>query len=176
MGIFSFVKGIGDKLTGQDQLETTGATAVKPVAIPPMVKPAAQPATTAPTAQQIANLLLTRVQSLGLAVESLSVHYDSTTDTAEVQGQVATQADREKIILALGNVNHVATVVDRIEVAVPTPESRLYTVKAGDNLSSIAKAMYGDASAYNTIFDANKPLLTDPNKIYIGQVLRIPAA
>jgi nucleoid-associated protein YgaU len=36
--------------------------------------------------------------------------------------------------------------------------------------------MYGDASAYNTIFDANKPLLTDPNKIYIGQVLRIPAA
>ena len=50
----------------------------------------------------------------------------------------------------------------------------MYTVKSGDTLSKIAKEMYGDANQYNKIFEANKPLLSDPNKIYPGQVLRIP--
>jgi len=52
--------------------------------------------------------------------------------------------------------------------------SRTYTVKPGDTLSAIAKAMYGDASKYPRIFEANKPMLKDPDKIYPGQVLRIP--
>lgn len=53
--------------------------------------------------------------------------------------------------------------------------SRTYTVKSGDTLSKIAKDMYGDASRYPQIFEANKPMLKDPDKIYPGQVLRIPA-
>ena len=53
-------------------------------------------------------------------------------------------------------------------------ESRFYTVKSGDSLSKIAKEMYGNANDYMKIFDANKPMLSDPNKIYPGQVLRIP--
>jgi nucleoid-associated protein YgaU len=53
--------------------------------------------------------------------------------------------------------------------------SKTYTVKAGDNLSKIAKEFYGDANAYQQIFEANKPMLKDPDKIYPGQVLRIPA-
>jgi len=52
--------------------------------------------------------------------------------------------------------------------------SKTYTVKSGDSLSKIAKEMYGDASKYPTIFEANKPMLKDPDKIYPGQVLRIP--
>jgi len=58
----------------------------------------------------------------------------------------------------------------------PTPawSSRTYTVKSGDTLSAISKAMYGDASKYPRIFEANKPMLKDPDKIYPGQVLRIP--
>ncbi len=52
--------------------------------------------------------------------------------------------------------------------------SRTYTVKSGDTLSKISKQMYGDANQYNRIFEANKPMLKDPDKIYPGQVLRIP--
>ncbi|GHA84082.1 LysM and BON domain-containing protein [Cognatilysobacter bugurensis] len=52
--------------------------------------------------------------------------------------------------------------------------SRTYTVKSGDTLSKIAKEMYGEASKYPQIFEANKPMLEDPDKIYPGQVLRIP--
>ncbi|MFD0739469.1 LysM peptidoglycan-binding domain-containing protein [Lysobacter koreensis] len=54
--------------------------------------------------------------------------------------------------------------------------SKTYTVEAGDSLSAIAKKVYGDAGKYNKIFEANQPMLKDPDKIYPGQVLRIPAA
>ncbi len=52
--------------------------------------------------------------------------------------------------------------------------SKTYTVKSGDTLSKIAKEMYGDSSKYQGIFEANKPMLKDPDKIYPGQVLRVP--
>ena len=60
--------------------------------------------------------------------------------------------------------------------AVPTTgtSESTYTVKAGDTLSKIAKEKLGDANAYMEIFNANKGLLTDPNKIKPGQVLKIP--
>ena len=77
--------------------------------------------------------------------------------------------------MAAGNVQHVSTVVDHISVVAPEPESRMYTVKSGDTLSKISKEMYGDANQYQKIFEANQPLLKDVNKIYVGQVLRIPA-
>lgn len=54
-------------------------------------------------------------------------------------------------------------------------ESTFYTVKSGDTLGAIAKAHYGDAGKYPVIFEANKPMLKDPNKIFPGQTLRIPA-
>ncbi|MBP7184191.1 MAG: LysM peptidoglycan-binding domain-containing protein, partial [Saprospiraceae bacterium] len=47
-------------------------------------------------------------------------------------------------------------------------------VQKGDSLSKIAKAFYGDAMKYPVIFEANKPMLTDPDLIYPGQTLRIP--
>jgi nucleoid-associated protein YgaU len=49
-----------------------------------------------------------------------------------------------------------------------------YTVKPGDTLSGIALKKYGDGNAYPTIFDANRDKLSDPDKIYPGQVLKIP--
>jgi nucleoid-associated protein YgaU len=54
-------------------------------------------------------------------------------------------------------------------------DSTFYTVQRGDTLSAIAKRHYGDAGAYMRIFEANKPMLKDPDKIYPGQLLRIPA-
>jgi len=53
-------------------------------------------------------------------------------------------------------------------------QTRSYTVKAGDTLSKIAKAHYGDANQYSKIFEANRNQLKDPDKIFPGQVLVIP--
>ena len=75
----------------------------------------------------------------------------------------------------VGNTQGVARVDDRIKVEKSEPEATLYTVQAGDSLSKIAKQQYGDAMKYMTIFEANKPMLNDPNKIYPGQVLRVPS-
>ncbi|SPL71579.1 peptidoglycan-binding protein LysM [Acinetobacter stercoris] len=155
MGLFDFVKGIGKKNTAPAEPQT--------------------PATPAePTAQEVANQLLGLVKSLGLPVNGLSVSYNSQTDLATVRGEVQTQADKEKIVLAIGNVDHVAKVDDQITVATPAPESKFYTVKSGDNLSKIAKEFYGDANQYPKIFEANRPLLKNADDIFPGQVLRIP--
>jgi len=59
-------------------------------------------------------------------------------------------------------------------VSTPEPEARFYTVKKGDYLSKISKEVYGNATKYNIIFEANKPMLKNPDLIYPGQVLRIP--
>lgn len=157
MGLFDFVKGIGKKNTAP-------------------AEPQAAPTTPAePSAQEIANKLLGHIKALGLSVSGLSVSYNSTSDLATVKGQVQTQADREKIILAVGNVDHVAQVDDQMTVATPKAESKFYTVKSGDNLSKISKEFYGDANHYNKIFEANRPLLKNVDDIYPGQMLRIPA-
>ncbi|MFW3898348.1 peptidoglycan-binding protein LysM [Pseudomonas bharatica] len=96
-------------------------------------------------------------------------------DKVIVTGEVSSQEEKEKILLALGNIQGVASVDDQITVAGPVAQAaRFVTVKKGDTLSAIAKAEYGDANKYNKIFEANKPLLSHPDKIYPGQVLRIP--
>jgi nucleoid-associated protein YgaU len=92
----------------------------------------------------------------------------------EVYGLAASQADKEKAILAVGNAAGIERVDDRIRVETPAPAATFYTVKSGDTLSKIAKTHYGEAGKYPAIFEANKPMLTDPDKIYPGQVLRIP--
>jgi nucleoid-associated protein YgaU len=108
----------------------------------------------------------------GLSIEGLSIHVDG--EKVTLEGKAASQADKEKAVLVAGNVKGVAKVDDQLEVAKPEPAATFYTVKSGDTLSKIAKAEYGDASKYPTIFEANRPMLKDPDKIYPGQVLRIP--
>jgi nucleoid-associated protein YgaU len=100
-------------------------------------------------------------------------------------GEAADQATREKVVLAVGNTPGVHRVHDKMTVrralaaaAEEAPEEvapNFYTVVRGDTLSKIAKTAYGDANKYPVIFEANKPMLKDPNLIYPGQVLRIPA-
>ncbi len=97
-------------------------------------------------------------------------------DAATVIGEADTQEAKEKAIIAIGNIQGIATVRDFIRVAKAEPESTLYTVQSGDSLSKIAKEVYGDPMKYPDIFEANKPMLTDPDLIFPGQVLRIPAA
>ena len=60
-----------------------------------------------------------------------------------------------------------------IDPSLPVPQ-KTYQVVAGDTLSKIAKKFYGDANKYMKIFEANKDQLSDPDKIKVGQTLKIP--
>jgi nucleoid-associated protein YgaU len=91
-----------------------------------------------------------------------------------IKGTAKTQAEAEKAIIAAGNTPGVAEVESHIEVEEKAPAAVFYTVVKGDTLSKIAKAHYGDPMKYPVIFEANKPMLKDPDKIYPGQTLRIP--
>lgn len=105
-------------------------------------------------------------------VENLEV--EEAGDKVVLKGKAATRAEAEKAIIAAGNTPGVAEVESQIEIEEDAPEATFYTVQSGDSLSKIAKEHYGDAMKYPAIFEANKPMLSDPDKIYPGQVLRIP--
>ncbi len=92
-----------------------------------------------------------------------------------LKGRARNRAEAEKMIIAAGNHEGVSEVESHIEIDEDTtPEAKFYEVKSGDTLSKIAKEQYGDAMKYPVIFDANRPMLKDPDKIFPGQVLRIP--
>jgi len=118
------------------------------------------------------NKLRRFVMGLGLEVDDLQVKFDDGVVT--VSGTTKNQAEREKVVLALGNTAGVAQVDDRLKTAEAAAVAQFYTVKKGDSLSKIAKEYYGDVKKYPVIFEANQPMLQDPNLIYPGQVLRIP--
>jgi nucleoid-associated protein YgaU len=124
------------------------------------------------TKDQAAAELSKTIHGLGLSVEDLSIQVEG--DVATVSGKAQSQPDREKVILAVGNTQGIAKVDDRLTVEQAEPEATYYTVQKGDSLSKIAKAHYGDAMKYPVIFEANRPMLDDPDKIYPGQKLRIP--
>ena len=99
-------------------------------------------------------------------------------DRVILKGRVPKKEDAEKMIVAAGNNKGVAEVESQLEVEDAAENARpdyvMYTVKSGDTLSKIAKAHYGDAGKYPAIFEANQPMLKDPDEIYPGQVLRLP--
>ena len=121
---------------------------------------------------QAAESLKEHVTKVGLGNPNIEVSVEG--DKVIARGEVASQEEKEKILLALGNVAGVGEVDDQISVTTPAPAARFVTVKKGDTLSAIAKAEYGNANAYMKIFEANKPMLSHPDKIYPGLVLRIP--
>jgi nucleoid-associated protein YgaU len=153
MGLIDFVVSAGKKLFG------AGDAAAAPTSDPDVLS-------------KRASALEAEIASLGLPVKDLKIKVAD--QVAYVKGTVPTRADAEKVCLACGNVEGIAKVEDRLDVTNPEPEARFYTVVKGDTLSKISKEHYGDANKYNVIFEANKPMLTHPDKIYPGQVLRIP--
>lgn len=113
------------------------------------------------------------VEKVGLGNPNITATVEG--DKVIVTGEVATQEEKEKIILAAGNIAGVASVEDKITVTGPVVvASKFVVVEKGDTLSAISLRVYGNANQYNKIFEANKPLLKDVNKIYPGQTLRIP--
>ncbi|NWB25835.1 peptidoglycan-binding protein LysM [Pseudomonas gingeri] len=113
------------------------------------------------------------IAKVGLGNPNVQATVDG--DKVTVTGQVASQGEKEKVLLALGNIAGIGSVDDQITVSGPAQSAaRFVVVKKGDTLSAIALTVYGNANQYNKIFEANKPLLSHPDKIYPGQTLRIP--
>jgi len=170
MGLFNFIANAGDKLFGGDTLDE--------------------------------NKIRDHILGLGLKLKPFAVVAHPKEKMVSLIGWADTLQEKEKAILAAGNVEGVEKVDDRIKVGVPPtaakaaeaapppaaaaeapepeeaeqPASRFYTVQRGDTLSKIAREFLGSASKYPVIFEANKPMLKDPDRIYPGQVLRIPEA
>ena len=155
MGLFSFLRNAGAKLFNRKKEQ------------------APTPEDKEKIRREQIDALYKAVNDLGFEVENLYI--DLQDETVVVEGTCKSQADKEKIVLALGNVEGIAYVDDRMNVVEPAPEATFYEVVKGDTLSKIAKAHYGDPMKYPIIFAANRPMLTHPDKIYPGQVLRIPA-
>jgi nucleoid-associated protein YgaU len=145
MGLWNFIKGAGKKI---------GIGAAEAAEAP------------APDA------LKAEVAELGLEAEGLEIVVEG--DTVKLKGRAASQAEKEKVILAVGNIEGVAKVEEEIETPEPAAEPVFHTVEKGDTLWAIAKAQLGDGNRYQEIFEANRPMLSHPDKIYPGQVLRIP--
>ncbi len=151
MGLISFLKGAGERVFGKsdETLEKDKAEAI-----------------------------VKHISKYGLKVKDLVVTVDG--EAVTLNGEVSSVLERNRVVVVTGNVSGISAVNDNLmlnipEPAVTEPEKQYYTVVSGDYLSKIAKRVYDDAMKYNIIFEANKPMLTDPDKIYPGQVLVIPA-
>ncbi len=156
MSLLSFIKEAGAKILGSSQ--THAAT-----------DPAA-------ANQMAANAIKQHLVTSGLDPSGITIAVDQATHTVNLSGTVASTTLKEKLKVAAGNVEGIAVVNDdAVTVTTADPKTvRYHTVKSGDTLSAIAKTEYGNANEYPRIFEANKPMLTNPNKIYPGQVLIIP--
>jgi nucleoid-associated protein YgaU len=113
------------------------------------------------------------IEDLGLGAEGVEVRVEG--DKVVLAGRAPSQEVREKVILAVGNVAGVAAVEDAVETPEPAAEPVFHTVVKGDSLWKISEKTLGSGARYNEIFEANRPMLSHPDKIYPGQVLRIPA-
>lgn len=114
-------------------------------------------------------------------IRNIEVEFDD--GVATICGDCVNQATRDRAVLMVGNIKGVEKVVaDDLRVdppkvkekAQPQEKAEFYEIVSGDTLSGIAKKYYGKASAYTRIFEANKDIISDPNKIYPGQKIRIP--
>lgn len=146
MGVWSFVKGAGKSLFGG---KAEAADAPK------------------------ADVLLKEAKDLGLDTTGMDITVGDDGKVV-VSGNAVSQEMKEKVILAVGNVEGVGEVQDDVPDAGAAPV--FHEVKKGDTLSAIAKKTLGNANRYNEIFEANRPMLSHPDKIYPGQMLRIPQA
>ena len=148
MGIFDFVKSVGKQLGIGDE-------------------------ETPPSADD----LKSELESHNLGTENVQIEVDG--DKAVIKGEVADQSIFEKAIMAVGNTLGISQ-VEAAEVKIADSSAAgvdapvFHEVKKGDTLWAISERAYGNGSKYPVIFEANKRMLSDPDKIYPGQMLRIP--
>jgi len=141
MGLFDFVKDIGQKLFDRDD--------------------------------DAASKIKRHIDADNPGLEDIEVRYQG--GVVELGGQAADQAALEKAVLMAGNVKGVSEVrIDSVTAPQATEKVEYYTIQSGDTLSKLAKQYYGKARLYPRIFEANREVIKDPDKIYVGQKIRIP--
>ena len=149
MGLFSFIKNAGAKVFGG-----------------------------ADTPEEKAEKVKEHVSKFGFDLSDVT--FSANGEAIVVSGQALNIDEKQKILATAGNVDGIESVEDQLtlktplKIELPDLTKTMYTVKSGDSLSKIAKEVYGDPMKYPVIFEANKPMLSDPDKIYPGQVLYIP--
>jgi len=119
-----------------------------------------------------ADALQEELNSHNLGTENVTVEVDG--DKAVVKGEVANQDIFERMVVAVGNTLGISKVETEVAVSDGEGDPVFHTVEKGDTLWAIASKHYDNGSKYNAIFEANTPMLSHPDKIYPGQVLRIP--
>ncbi len=166
MSLFGFVKDIGKRVFNKDE--------------------------------EAAEKIRDHIQEAGIGIRDFEVDFDG--GIAVLKGEVDSKATKEKAVLIAGNIAGVADVMSQITVAAPeapaaTDEqgdaagsakpvdapageeddgTEFYVIQAGDTLGKIAKRVYGDAMQYPKIFEANREVIEDPDKIFVGQKIRLP--
>lgn len=166
MAIWDFVKDAGKSLFGSEA-EAQEAPAQAPAA-------AAAQAPQSDTDRKVAAL---KAELSALGLTGKDVHLTLRGDTVVISGKARDQETLEKLILAVGNIKGIAHVelAEGAGTEAPAAAQPLFhTVRKGETLSAIAQQYLGKASRYPEIFEANKPMLRHPDKIYPGQTLRIP--
>ena len=149
MGLFSFIKDAGAKLFGGSE-----------------------------SAEEKAAKVQEHLSKYNFDLSGVKLSVDG--ETVIVSGEAKNIDEKQRILATAGNVDGITNVEDKLtlkeplKIEIPDIQKTMYTVKSGDTLSKIAKEVYGDANKYPKIFEANKPMLKDPDKIYPGQVLYIP--
>ncbi len=173
MSLFSFIRDAGEKLF-KKPAAASPATATAGTA-------SAAPAPAAPAAESVdvlnaraGDAIEAYVAQQNLGIQGLDIKYDGATETVTISGNAPSQEAAEKAVLCCGNVAHVSRVENRLAVPQAAEAAQFHDVAKGDTLSAIAKKYYGDANKYQAIFEANRPMLSHPDKIYPGQKLRIP--
>lgn len=164
MAMWEFVKNAGKSIFDK-------ADAAEPAPAPQASAPAAaKPVQDADTTRKVAAL---KGELKALNLDKDDVHLTLRGgDTVKVESKGADRETLEKLILAIGNIEGIAKVEADLPIEDQAPV--FHTVKKGETLSEIAKAYLGSANKYNAIFEANRPMLLDPDNIYPGQTLRIP--
>ncbi|HVO89930.1 MAG TPA: peptidoglycan-binding protein LysM [Casimicrobiaceae bacterium] len=165
MGLIDFVLDAGEKLLGRGETQH----ALDDARLHPDDAAKMQAANAA-----AADAILAYIRTHKLGATGLTVTFDAASATVSLYGVAPDQPTHEKIVLCAGNVEGVAHVHDMMSVDRSEPEAQFYTVRAGDTLAHIAQHFYGDASQYMRIYEANRPMLSSPDRIHAGETLRIP--
>lgn len=160
MSLFGFVKDIGRKLFDKDE----------------------------DAAEKIKN----HIEGNNPGVSDLFVNYED--GYVGLRGTCDSAEAHQKCVLMAGNVKGVKDVYtmglkvkdaemvaaadaeDADNQLIPQSDQKVefYTIQSGDTLSKIAKEYYGNAMDYPKIFEANREVIEDPDKIFPGQKIRIP--
>ena len=149
MGLFDFASGIGTSIFGSDD-------------------------------DDAGEQLAAHIEADNPGVEGLAVEVQG--DTAIITGEAESSGAMEKAVLMAGNalgISHVEagelTLSDTAEDTDTAAETQYYEIQSGDSLWKIAKQFYGSGTKHEAIFAANREVIKDPNLIFPGQKIRIPA-